>query len=62
MNRTEEEMISLLTLALRAEELRLYSSRPGPKDTMDQMLVGLETLYTPVTSVTKERVALWSKK
>ena len=62
MNRTEKEKVSLLTLALSAEGLRLCSSRPGPKDTMDQMLVGLETLYTPVTSVTKEGVALWDKK
>ena len=62
MNRTGEEKISLLTLALGADGLRLCSSRPGPKDTMDQMLVELETLYTPVTSVAKERVAFWDRE
>ena len=61
MNRTEDN-ISLITLALSVEGLRRCSSRPGPKYAIDQMLVRLETLYMPVTPMTKERVALWDRK
>ena len=60
-HKSELRKKNLLILVLGAEGFRICQSRPGPKETMKQLITGLATFYTPLTSLSKERVMLFDR-